>query len=131
MAAALLVGLASLFDQRRIDPILRFCARNIVRLAGARLEVRLAPGFDPARTCLFVSNHVNLFDPFVVVRDLLNNRDLWEGVVMDRGFAASEGNGRGWTRLSSDLIKLRDIGRGCWNVDTLLILTSGPGHKDC
>ena len=41
-------------------------SRNVVRLAGARVEVRRSPGFDPQRTCFFVSNHVNLFDPFVL-----------------------------------------------------------------
>jgi len=30
-----------------------------------RFEVRRAPGFDPVRTSLFISNHVNIFDPFV------------------------------------------------------------------
>jgi hypothetical protein len=24
----------------------------------------MAPGFDPYRTCIFMVNHVNLFDPF-------------------------------------------------------------------
>ena len=28
--------------------------------------VRRSPGFDPARTCFFLVNHVNLFDPFVL-----------------------------------------------------------------
>jgi 1-acyl-sn-glycerol-3-phosphate acyltransferase len=31
-----------------------------------RLAVRRSPGFDPSRTSIFVCNHVNLFDPFVV-----------------------------------------------------------------
>jgi 1-acyl-sn-glycerol-3-phosphate acyltransferase len=62
----LVLLLGALFGQRRIDPWLRFGARNIVRLAGARLEARHAPGFDRARTCFLVSNHVNIFDPFVL-----------------------------------------------------------------
>ena len=44
----------------------RLFFRNILRLAGAKLEVRVAPGFDPQRTSLFICNHVNIFDPFVV-----------------------------------------------------------------
>jgi len=35
-------------------------------LAGASVEVRCSPGFDPNRTVFFFSNHVNLFDPFVL-----------------------------------------------------------------
>jgi 1-acyl-sn-glycerol-3-phosphate acyltransferase len=30
------------------------------------VEVRHSPGFDPRRTSFFVSNHVNLFDPFML-----------------------------------------------------------------
>ena len=33
---------------------------------GARFEVRRARGFDPTRTSIFICNHVNLFDPFVI-----------------------------------------------------------------
>jgi 1-acyl-sn-glycerol-3-phosphate acyltransferase len=64
---ALLLILGAVFvDPRKSDPLQRLFARNIVRLAGARLQVRRAPGFDPSRTSIFVSNHVNLFDPFVL-----------------------------------------------------------------
>jgi 1-acyl-sn-glycerol-3-phosphate acyltransferase len=35
-------------------------------LAGARFEVKRSPGFDPARTSIFICNHVNLFDAFVI-----------------------------------------------------------------
>jgi 1-acyl-sn-glycerol-3-phosphate acyltransferase len=31
-----------------------------------KFEVRRSPGFDPTRTSLFISNHVNIFDPFVI-----------------------------------------------------------------
>ena len=37
-----------------------------MKLAGAKLIVRRAPGFDPKRTCFLLVNHVNLFDPFVL-----------------------------------------------------------------
>jgi hypothetical protein len=62
----------------------------------------------------------NQFDPYVVVRDLLRHRDLWQGVLMDRGFVSA--GDRSLTMLSSDLIKLRDIGSS-WNVDTLYVTT--------
>ena len=32
--------------------------------SGAKVRGVLAPDFDPKRTCFFMSNHVNLFDPF-------------------------------------------------------------------
>ncbi len=53
-------------DPRKNDGPQRWMSRTVVRLAGARIEVRASPGFDPGRTCFFVSNHVNLFDPFVL-----------------------------------------------------------------
>lgn len=62
----LLLLLALFLDPRKHDRPQRFFARNVVRLAGAGLEVRRAPGFDPKRTCVFISNHVNLFDPFIL-----------------------------------------------------------------
>jgi 1-acyl-sn-glycerol-3-phosphate acyltransferase len=62
----LLVLLGMALDPRKHDWLQRVFSRNVVRLAGARLAVRRAPGFDPARTCLFIANHVNLFDPFVL-----------------------------------------------------------------
>jgi len=61
-----LVLLGLCIDPRRNDWPQRLFFRNIMRLAGAKLDVRLAPGFDPARTSLFICNHVNIFDPFVV-----------------------------------------------------------------
>src|SRR3970040_399944 len=62
----LLLLLALFLDPRKHDWPQRFFARNVLRLAGARLRVQRAPGFDPNRTSIFISNHVNLFDPFVV-----------------------------------------------------------------
>jgi 1-acyl-sn-glycerol-3-phosphate acyltransferase len=51
----------------------------LIKLAGARVEVRRSAGFDPHRVCFFVSNHVNLFDPFVlysVVPQLIRGLEL-------------------------------------------------------
>jgi 1-acyl-sn-glycerol-3-phosphate acyltransferase len=61
-----LILLGIVVDPRKNDWPQRMMSRNVVRFAGARLEVRRAPGFDPQRTCFLVSNHVNLFDPFVL-----------------------------------------------------------------
>ena len=62
----LLILMGIFVDPRRNDAPQRWLSRNVVRLAGARVEVRRAPGFDPRRVSFFVSNHVNLFDPFVL-----------------------------------------------------------------
>jgi 1-acyl-sn-glycerol-3-phosphate acyltransferase len=60
----ILIGI--FIDPRKNDWPQRALFRNVVRFAGAQLEVRRSPGFDPARTCFLVSNHVNMFDPFVL-----------------------------------------------------------------
>jgi 1-acyl-sn-glycerol-3-phosphate acyltransferase len=53
-------------DRRKHDWINRGFFRNILRLAGVKFEVRRSPGFDPRRTSIFICNHVNIFDPFVI-----------------------------------------------------------------
>ena len=62
----LLIGMAMFIDPRKNDYPQRLFFRNILRLLGIRFRVRRAPGFDPERTSLFICNHVNIFDPFVV-----------------------------------------------------------------
>jgi 1-acyl-sn-glycerol-3-phosphate acyltransferase len=61
-----LMLLAVFVDPRKNDWPQRLFFRNILRLIGVKLEVRCSPGFDPTRTSIFISNHVNIFDPFVV-----------------------------------------------------------------
>jgi 1-acyl-sn-glycerol-3-phosphate acyltransferase len=61
-----LVILGALVDPRKNDWPQRFFFRNILRLAGVRFEVRKSPSFDPKRTSIFICNHVNIFDPFVI-----------------------------------------------------------------
>ncbi len=63
---SLLILLGIFVDPRHNDWPQRWMSRTVMRLAGARIEVRCSPGFDPLRTSIFVSNHVNLFDPFVL-----------------------------------------------------------------
>ena len=60
----LLLGI--FIDPRKNDWPQRVFFRNILRLAGAKFEVVHSPGFDPVRTSIFICNHVNLFDPFVI-----------------------------------------------------------------
>ncbi|HWG57696.1 MAG TPA: lysophospholipid acyltransferase family protein [Candidatus Acidoferrales bacterium] len=61
-----LILLGAVVDPRKNDWPQRVFFRNILRIAGVRFEVRRSPGFDPRRTSIFVCNHVNIFDPFVV-----------------------------------------------------------------
>lgn len=66
LACMFVLALGTLVDPRKTDPVQRFVCRNILRLAGVGFEVRRAPGFDATRTSIFVCNHVNIFDPFVI-----------------------------------------------------------------
>jgi 1-acyl-sn-glycerol-3-phosphate acyltransferase len=66
IVAPILVALSFVLDHRKHDSLQRSFCRRIVFFAGARVRVLCSPGFDPQRTSFFVSNHVNLFDPFVL-----------------------------------------------------------------
>jgi len=66
IVAPLLVFLGIFLDPHKHDWLQRTFCRRIVFLSGASMEVRRSPGFDPSRTSFFVSNHVNLFDPFML-----------------------------------------------------------------
>ncbi len=61
-----LVLLAIFVDPRKNDWPQRIFFRNILRIAGVKFEVRRAAGFDLQKTSIFICNHVNLFDPFVI-----------------------------------------------------------------
>ena len=62
----LLVALGAVVDPRKNDWPQRVFFRNILRVAGVKFEVKCSPGFDAQRASLFVCNHVNIFDPFVI-----------------------------------------------------------------
>jgi 1-acyl-sn-glycerol-3-phosphate acyltransferase len=61
-----LLFLGIFLDARKYDWLQRDLCRRIAFLSGANVEVRRSPGFDPGRTSFFFSNHVNLFDPFML-----------------------------------------------------------------
>jgi 1-acyl-sn-glycerol-3-phosphate acyltransferase len=63
---SIIVAVGLRVDRRKHDWMNRGFFRNILRLAGVQFEVRRAPGFDPKRTSIFICNHVNIFDPFVI-----------------------------------------------------------------
>jgi 1-acyl-sn-glycerol-3-phosphate acyltransferase len=64
--APLLVFLGIFLDPHKHDWLQRAFCRRIVFLSGAQVEIRRSPAFDPNRTSFFMSNHVNLFDPFML-----------------------------------------------------------------
>lgn len=66
IAVPTLVGLAIFLDPQKHDWLQRAFCRRIVFFAGAKVQVQRSARFDPRRTCFFISNHVNLFDPFVL-----------------------------------------------------------------
>jgi 1-acyl-sn-glycerol-3-phosphate acyltransferase len=66
LCAPLLVFLGIFLDPRKHDWLQRDFCRRIAFLSGARVEVLRSPGFDPKRTCFFMVNHVNVFDPFLL-----------------------------------------------------------------
>jgi len=66
IAAPFLVFLNIFLDMRKHDWLQRAFCRRIAFLSGARVKVIRSPGFDPNRTSLFMSNHVNVFDPFML-----------------------------------------------------------------
>ena len=78
IAAPSLVVLGIFLDPRKHDWLQRSFCRRIVFLSGARVEVRRSPGFDPARTCFFMVNHVNVFDPFVLYTAIPQYVRGWE-----------------------------------------------------
>jgi len=61
-----LIFLSVFKDPRHNDRPQRWFFRNVLRIAGARFQLRYSPRFDPTRTALFICNHVNLFDPMVI-----------------------------------------------------------------
>jgi len=63
---SLLVLMGVFIDPRRNDRPQRWLFRNILRVAGVRFEVRYAEGFNREQTCFFVSNHIDLWDAFII-----------------------------------------------------------------
>lgn len=66
LTVPVLIFLGVFLDARKHDGLQRALCRRIAFLSGASIEVRRSPGFDSSRTSFFFSNHVNLFDPFIL-----------------------------------------------------------------
>jgi len=66
IAVPVLIVLAIFLDPKKHDWLQRTFCRRIIFCSGAKIKVVRAPGFDPRKTSFFISNHVNLFDPFAL-----------------------------------------------------------------
>jgi 1-acyl-sn-glycerol-3-phosphate acyltransferase len=62
----ILIALAVVLDPRKHDWLQRSLCRRIAFFSGAKVIVHKAHGFDDKRTSIFMVNHVNLFDPFIL-----------------------------------------------------------------
>jgi 1-acyl-sn-glycerol-3-phosphate acyltransferase len=61
-----LIGLAVVLDPRKHDWLQRGLCRRIAFFSGAKVVAQKSPGFDEKRTSIFMVNHVNLLDPFML-----------------------------------------------------------------
>jgi 1-acyl-sn-glycerol-3-phosphate acyltransferase len=61
-----LIVVAIFLDPHKHDYLQRGLCRRIAFFSGAKVVVKEDPGFDRTRTSFFMSNHVNLFDPFIL-----------------------------------------------------------------
>jgi 1-acyl-sn-glycerol-3-phosphate acyltransferase len=61
-----IIILGIFIDPRKHDWPQRLFFRNTLRIAGVGFEIKRSPGFDPSKTSIFICNHVNIFDPFVI-----------------------------------------------------------------
>jgi 1-acyl-sn-glycerol-3-phosphate acyltransferase len=66
IAVPILIALALVLDPRKHDWLQRGLCQRIAFFSGAKVKVKMSPGFDAKRTSFFMVNHVNLFDPFML-----------------------------------------------------------------
>lgn len=66
IAVPALIALAVFLDPRKHDWLQRSLCRRIAFFSGAKVVAQKSPGFDPNRTSIFMVNHVNLLDPFML-----------------------------------------------------------------
>src|SRR6266446_6326622 len=141
ISVPILVVLAFIFDPRKHDWLQRAFCRRIIFFAGARVKTVASPGFDRKRTCFFISNHVNLFDPFVLYCVIPQFTRGWE---LESHFAIPV---YGWlmkrfgnvpvpdVRRSADLKRMWRLTRDAINGGTSLIVfpegkRTRDGHVD-
>jgi 1-acyl-sn-glycerol-3-phosphate acyltransferase len=66
IAVPMLIALAMVLDPRKHDWLQRGLCRRIAFFSGAKVVAKKALGFDEQRTSIFMVNHVNLLDPFML-----------------------------------------------------------------
>ncbi len=66
IAVPVLIALAVVLDPRKHDWLQRGLCRRIAFFSGAKIVAQKSPGFDETRTSIFMVNHVNLLDPFML-----------------------------------------------------------------
>jgi 1-acyl-sn-glycerol-3-phosphate acyltransferase len=66
VAVPMLIALAVVLDPKKHDWLQRSLCRRIAFFSGAKVVAKKSPGFDEARTSIFMVNHVNLLDPFML-----------------------------------------------------------------
>jgi len=64
--AAFAIATSKVADLRRIDPAMKAMCRLVPRLAGIRVEVRGREALAEGASYVYVINHVNIFDMFVI-----------------------------------------------------------------
>lgn len=64
--AAFAVAASKATDLRRVDPAIKLMCRLVPRLAGIRVDVLGRGALAPGATCVYVINHVNIFDMFAI-----------------------------------------------------------------
>jgi 1-acyl-sn-glycerol-3-phosphate acyltransferase len=66
IAVPILIVLGMVLDPRKHDWLQRGLCRRIAFFSGAKVLAKKSPGFDEQRTSIFMVNHVNLLDPFML-----------------------------------------------------------------
>jgi 1-acyl-sn-glycerol-3-phosphate acyltransferase len=74
----ILIALAVVLDPRKHDWLQRGLCRRIALFSGAKVVAKEAPGFDEKRTSIFMVNHVNLLDPFILYCAIPQHVRGWE-----------------------------------------------------
>ncbi|MBN2011084.1 1-acyl-sn-glycerol-3-phosphate acyltransferase [candidate division KSB1 bacterium] len=83
LLAGITIVLSILGGSYRFDPLIKFFCRLILGIFGIRVDRIMNGHLDPKRTYLFMCNHVNMFDSFVLNGYLPN---LTRGVELDSHF---------------------------------------------
>lgn len=66
IAVPVLIALAVVLDTKKHDWLQRALCRRIAFFSGAKVVAKKSPGFSGTRTSIFMVNHVNLLDPFML-----------------------------------------------------------------